>query len=282
MRQSLVTLLGFLVLSVPACSGDADEPEMPTTILIAVEPEFAELALEIAAELLEPVGLKVEPAPAGVEPHLRVGFALDDGSVPFLVEPLVAVTRLDSEIQGLNTNVDGVPAEAPLDRIHEWLNENRMGLVPLSAVDVAMRVVPVDGVDPVFGQGDVSSYPLGERAWVSAAVPEDDPDLALILEQTKEALAERLALEFLPPKPIILRATGDIIPARCVYAKQLQYGDFAHAFRELGSWLSQADVTVGSLDASISDAGRPFGCEETFSLLAPAQSARDSNSQASM
>ena len=98
----------------------------------------------------------------------------------------------------------------------------------------------------------------------------DDEPFARLLSEVAEELAARLALP--PPEPIILRATGDIIPARCVYAKQRDYGDFRHAFLALGPWLAEADITVGSLDASISDAGAPIGCEPTFNLLAPPES----------
>ena len=66
--------------------------------------------------------------------------------------------------------------------------------------------------------------------------------------------------------------TGDVIPARCVYARQLAEGDFTYAFRKVTPFLSAPDLTVGSLDASISDAGRPIGCTPTFNLLAPPQS----------
>ncbi|OGO50517.1 MAG: hypothetical protein A2148_01080 [Chloroflexi bacterium RBG_16_68_14] len=144
-----------------------------------------------------------------------------------------------------------------------------LALLPLDAVDARVRSLAVDGVDIVFGTGEVAAYPMVERAW---AVPREvgDGEFARLLEEVARALAERLALS--SPEPIILRATGDIIPARCVYAKQQEYGDFRHAFLELGPWLAQADLTVGSLDASLSDAGAPFGCVETFSLLAPAAS----------
>jgi poly-gamma-glutamate synthesis protein (capsule biosynthesis protein) len=65
--------------------------------------------------------------------------------------------------------------------------------------------------------------------------------------------------------------TGDLIPARCTYAKIRDLGgDFTLPFRPLHDLLSAADITIGSLDATASDAGTPFGCVETFSLAAPA------------
>jgi poly-gamma-glutamate synthesis protein (capsule biosynthesis protein) len=65
--------------------------------------------------------------------------------------------------------------------------------------------------------------------------------------------------------------TGDIIPARCTLAKiRALGGDFTLPFQPLHDQLSSADITVGSLDATASDAGTPFGCTPTFSLAAPA------------
>ncbi|HZP57391.1 MAG TPA: CapA family protein [Dehalococcoidia bacterium] len=68
--------------------------------------------------------------------------------------------------------------------------------------------------------------------------------------------------------------TGDIIPARCTYAKvQALGGDWTQPFRPLHDVLSSADLTAGSLDSTISDAGTPYGCIETFSLAGPAAAA---------
>jgi poly-gamma-glutamate synthesis protein (capsule biosynthesis protein) len=75
----------------------------------------------------------------------------------------------------------------------------------------------------------------------------------------------------LPPVTRVL-ITGDIIPSRCVYAKQRARADYAAAFRPTADLLSAADITVGSLDASLSDASQPEDCHETFNLLAPPES----------
>lgn len=65
--------------------------------------------------------------------------------------------------------------------------------------------------------------------------------------------------------------TGDLIPARCTYAKIMALGgDFTLSFQPLHDILTSADITIGSLDATASDAGTPFGCVQTFSLAAPA------------
>ena len=65
--------------------------------------------------------------------------------------------------------------------------------------------------------------------------------------------------------------TGDLILARCTLAKIRELGgDFTLPFQPLHGVLTSADITVGSLDATASDAGTPFGCTPTFSLAAPA------------
>jgi len=73
------------------------------------------------------------------------------------------------------------------------------------------------------------------------------------------------------PEPVTtLLFTGDIIPARCVYAEvQAHGGDWTLPFRPLQPILSGADITIGTLDATASDAGAPFGCVETFNLAGP-------------
>jgi len=291
----VLAVLGALLLA--SCSDE--RPSAPTTVIIASERPFGERALEAGAELLEPQGFEVVAAAPGDEPHITVGQQVDASSTPFLTGYWVVVTGLSNQWRNpagqQSVAFDGlsdlhlIVPESPAPPLQEWnampslevlpLNEipdalqekpEAFALLPLDAVDARVQSIPVGSASVVF-DGPGLQYPLVERAWVSAAAHEN-PDFALLLQQTKQALAERLALEYARPDPIILRATGDIIPSRCVYAKQRDYGDFAHAFREVGPWLSQADITIGSLDASISDAGRPFGCTETFSLLAPAQS----------
>ncbi len=297
-RASALGAIALLsALALVSCS-DA-EPGPPTMVIIASERPYLERSLEIAAELLERHGIVVVAAAPGDEPHITVGQLVEAGSQPFVTGYWVLVTGLSNQwrnplgqqsvafnrLSDLHLIVPDSPTPpleewnatpslevVPLSEIPDALQENpeAFALLPLDAVDARVQSILVGSASVVFDDPG-AQYPLVERAWVSAAAHED-PDFALLLQQTKQAIADQLALEYARPDPIILHATGDIIPARCVYAKQRDSGDFAHAFRVLGSWISQADITIGSLDASISDAGRPFGCTQTFSLLAPAQS----------
>ena len=61
--------------------------------------------------------------------------------------------------------------------------------------------------------------------------------------------------------------TGDVIPARCTDAAVTALGgDWTLPFKPLQPMLSAADITVGTLDSTVSDAVVPTGCIETFSL----------------
>lgn len=64
------------------------------------------------------------------------------------------------------------------------------------------------------------------------------------------------------PPGIELLFTGDINPGRCVYAHALAAGDLALPFRALADVLAAADITVGSLDGSLSDVNPPAPCAE--------------------
>jgi poly-gamma-glutamate capsule biosynthesis protein CapA/YwtB (metallophosphatase superfamily) len=153
-------------------------------------------------------------------------------------------------------------------------DEGGLGLLPLEAVDYRVRSLALDGIDIVRGVGSPEDYPLANRLWLTIdqeAIEGAPPSLQTAVQGLVDLLRRHFQGEA-SPRPIRLLATGDIIPARCVYAQQLAYQDFRHAFLATADVLRAADITVGSLDASLSDAGQPIGCTRTFSLLAPARS----------
>ena len=136
-----------------------------------------------------------------------------------------------------------------------------LALVPADRVTVRVRALTLDGADPVAGEGDLDAYPFVTRARVEVLTdPEQNASLAVALMG---------ALTRPEPPPVRLTFTGDIIPARCVYERMRRGGDWSAPFRPLGERLRGADVTIASLDAAISAQGRPIGCRQTFSLLAP-------------
>jgi poly-gamma-glutamate synthesis protein (capsule biosynthesis protein) len=107
------------------------------------------------------------------------------------------------------------------------------------------------------------------------------PAGAAILPSVPETTAERGPAASTPlrepsptPQPqITLIFTGDINPARCVYAATKAANDMALPYRPLADLLHSADITIGSLDAAISDYNPPVPCAETRNLLAPAEAA---------
>ena len=295
-----------LALLAPSCFGGSEE-EARTAINLHAE-LYAERALTEARNLLDPIGLYAETAPDAASADIVVSAEPAENSAPItprywavavaLPYPGRDITLADlkAALTGAQRILVPILPEPPLSA---WFPElgvtavelshlgeidtalaadpSALALMPLEAVDAHVRTLAIDGTSVVFGTGDLASYPLAERAYVTRADVDDDThfagsnDAAEVLDTLSQDLAA--ALGGPPPDPIVLRATGDILPVRCALARMRALGDLSHAFRELGPWLAEADVTVGSLDAAISDAGVPFECTETFSLMAPAAAA---------
>ncbi len=207
--------------------------------------------------------------------------ALASGSAPAGATALYLPSNLREELEGalgepVPSDTGGVVRWAPQAEIAAALarDQSALGLLPLEAVDYHMRSVALDGIDLVRGIGPIEAYPLVNRVWfaidrgsIQDATPSPVAEAQLLTDALRFHFRTRAV-----PRPIRLIVTGDIIPARCVYARHLAYGDFRHAFLATADLLRAANITVGSLDASLSDAGEPIGCMRTFSLLAPARS----------
>lgn len=148
----------------------------------------------------------------------------------------------------------------PASEIATTLNatSDAVALLPLDLATTRLRTLRFDGVDLYLAQEWPAA--LVERVWITWS------------GEREAAFARGLAARLRVPPPTAVRivATGDIIPARCVYARHRARNDYTLAFQATAEYLKAADITVGSLDAALSDAGEPIGCEETFRLLAPA------------
>jgi poly-gamma-glutamate synthesis protein (capsule biosynthesis protein) len=73
-----------------------------------------------------------------------------------------------------------------------------------------------------------------------------------------------------PLPEVTLLFTGDINLGRCVYTLSQAAGDLALPFRSLAPLLQSADVTIGSLDGTLSDHNPPPPCAEYHrNLMAP-------------
>lgn len=72
---------------------------------------------------------------------------------------------------------------------------------------------------------------------------------------------------------ITLLFTGVIVPARCVQAGIDARGDADYIYDEVRDLISEADLAVGTLNATISDYSEPTGCVFTYMLVGDARSA---------
>jgi len=113
-----------------------------------------------------------------------------------------------------------------------------------------------------------------------AAPPTRTPIQTLTLTPAATSAPPPTPTPVLLPSPtslpeIHLLFTGDINPARCVYSISKAADDMALPYRPLAEILQGADITVGSLDAAISDYNAPTPCiETTRNLLAPSEAAQ--------
>lgn len=82
------------------------------------------------------------------------------------------------------------------------------------------------------------------------------------------------------PPPIVrtrILFTGDINLGRCIAERtiisQAYTGNYNYPFESVAEKLSAADITVGSLDGSLSDASKPMPCPESMNLIGPSRMA---------
>ena len=73
------------------------------------------------------------------------------------------------------------------------------------------------------------------------------------------------------PPELHLLFTGDINPGRCPAQVALAADDFTLPYQFVAEKLSAADITIGSLDGSISDLATPAPCPLTMNLIGPAR-----------
>ncbi|HEU5329658.1 MAG TPA: CapA family protein [Thermomicrobiales bacterium] len=125
-------------------------------------------------------------------------------------------------------------------------------IVPLDVIDFQVRALAIDGMDPLAGRGDLTSYPLRHQLWLSW-----DEALGGGLRDAVNAFA--LSYGYfpesfpLPGNPINLTVAGDIIFGRTVHTRMVQYNDFAHPLRLVALRLKSADLTIADLECSMSD-----------------------------
>ena len=291
-----------------ACSSSNDAPA-PSTVHIFVDRPYAQRAQTVVTDALRPLNVSVALAVDEKSADVALSSDKGGDKSSFIQRYWVPVVQLPSpatsitsdqlrdalsgrtttwaDIDGESTPLRVVASSDPAPAFDLWwpdetpavetlsldqidvalfVDPGTLALVPLDDVNAGMRSLDVDGVNAVFGSGDLASYPLVEMRSIKKRHTDNDK-FAQAIDAAAAALQHDLAA--LVPEPIIMRATGDIIPARCALAKIQSYGDYKHPFLELGDWLRTADITVGSLDSSLADISPPWPCEDTFNLAAP-------------
>jgi poly-gamma-glutamate synthesis protein (capsule biosynthesis protein) len=102
----------------------------------------------------------------------------------------------------------------------------------------------------------------------SGASPPPDTPTALPTPPSEPSHTPEPSAE---PPAIRLLFTGDINPGRCPAQIALARNDFTVPYHIVGEALRAADITIGSLDGTISDISPPSPCPETMNLIGPAR-----------
>ncbi len=133
---------------------------------------------------------------------------------------------------------------------------------------------------PTAQPSPTRTVPASATPSAAAASPTVPPATA-----TPEATATPIPVTAAPtasptlPPTIKLLFTGDINPGRCVAQISMTHRDFTRPFLHVAEALREADITVGSLDGSLSDLSPPSRCPEvnefqlTLNLIGPTRMA---------
>jgi poly-gamma-glutamate capsule biosynthesis protein CapA/YwtB (metallophosphatase superfamily) len=106
----------------------------------------------------------------------------------------------------------------------------------------------------------------------AARRPAPAPKVAVIPQVQTIVPAALPALAPLQPETArrtTLMFTGDINLGRCVASASIRAADYTHPFKYVAERLSMADITVGSLDGTLSDASPVQACPGSMNLIGP-------------
>jgi poly-gamma-glutamate capsule biosynthesis protein CapA/YwtB (metallophosphatase superfamily) len=135
-----------------------------------------------------------------------------------------------------------------------------LALVPMSEVRSPMAAIAIDGLNPIAGDAPGEAWPFLTRVGVQG---ETDRGRAAV-----PGLVERIAWQ--PVNAVRVVGTGDIIPVRCSLGAIEATGDYGAPFRgEVGAFLREADLVLGSWDLSLQDFSEAYRCVSTVNLTAP-------------
>ena len=108
----------------------------------------------------------------------------------------------------------------------------------------------------------LTSEPPGTAAPFPTVTPADPTGTQAPIEPTATKIPEPTE----PPYTTIL-FTGQIVPGRCVQAEVDRIGSAEYIFADIAEILTAPDLTVGTLNAALSDFPPSTGCVDTFVLV---------------
>ncbi len=133
-----------------------------------------------------------------------------------------------------------------------------IALVPLEEVDVRLKVLRVDGRDPLLEEGAAPGDPLVRRLYVAVAPRASAAAAGWAADLARQ---QRLAA----PEPAIeVVVVGDIMPGRLVGRLLESFADYTCPFARLGETLSRADLTIANLEGALSDEIAPPSERQTL------------------
>ncbi len=167
--------------------------------------------------------------------------------------------RLEMQMAGGAAPARTLPTYDEL-RAAMTMDSGMVAMVPFDEVRPGMTAIAVDGADIVRGRGEPANWPFAERIAVTAGTRAG--------EEAAPGIVDAMAVEL--PAATTIVVTGDILQSRCTLARIEASGDWAAALRgPTGEYLAAADLTLGSLDGSIQDINRAYGCTATTNLSSP-------------
>ena len=135
----------------------------------------------------------------------------------------------------------------------------------------------IPGVEAFPVQGSTTSIPTSAIPEITRVLTTDTPDAAPALPTS--TVSPSLTPTPLPtpsptpPAKTTLLFTGVIVPARCVQAAIDANGNPNYPYEEVHQIISEADLAIGTLNATISDYPPHTGCVPTYVLVGSANNA---------
>ncbi len=149
-----------------------------------------------------------------------------------------------------------------------------LGLAACAAASATEPPLPPPAVSATPAAVLAAAETLAAPARLATTTPEPPPVSAppLPSPSAPPPAPSPVAPTASPEAPTIrLLFTGDINPGRCPAQVSLTANDFTLPYQAVAETLRSADITVGSLDGTISDLATPAPCSQSMNLIGPAR-----------